>query len=120
MFNPLDLIYLVLILVLTCFSTIFFIARKREHSVTKLKYIIIILIAISIVIIPLIVTYYVVGYDVETHTKGLVASSIPDARRFFKGSEPNDTVGEKVEVLYKLVDGDADVIRFSKSEMTAK
>ena len=69
--------------------------------------------------LPLIVTYYVVGYDVETHTKGLVASSIQDARRYFKGSEPNDTVGEKVLVQYKLIDGDDDKIHFSKSDMAA-
>lgn len=77
------------------------------------------LIAISIIILPLIVTYYVVGYDVETHTKGLVASSIKEARWFFKGSEPNDAQGEKVLVHYKLIDGDDDKIHFSKSDMAA-
>jgi len=78
-----------------------------------------VLIIISIMILPLIVNYYVVGYDVETHTKGLTASSIQDARRFFKGSEPNDAEGEKVYVKYKIVESDldADVIRFSKDDM---
>jgi SSS family solute:Na+ symporter len=63
------------------------------------------------------VNYYVVGYDPETHTKGLVASSIQDARRFFKGSDPNDIEGQKIKVNYKIVDGDVDEIRFSKDDM---
>jgi SSS family solute:Na+ symporter len=75
------------------------------------------LIIISIIIIPLVVNYYVVGYDVETHTKGLVASSIQDARRFFKGSEPNDKESQKVLVNYKIVEGDQDFIQFSKNNM---
>jgi SSS family solute:Na+ symporter len=77
------------------------------------------LILISIVLIPLVVNYYVVGYDVETHTKGLTASSIQDARHFFKGSEPNDIEGEKIEVQYKLVESQSDAIRFSKDDMQA-
>ncbi|MEE9571914.1 MAG: sodium:solute symporter family protein [Candidatus Neomarinimicrobiota bacterium] len=75
------------------------------------------LIIISIMILPLVVNYYVVGYDAETHTSGLVASSIQDARRFFKGSEPNDTEGEKVLVHYKVIDGEVDEIRFSEDDM---
>ena len=80
-----------------------------------------VLIIISIMILPLVVNYYVVGYDVETHTKGLTASSIQDARRFFKGSEPNDAEGEKIHVKYKIVESDldVDVIRFSKDDMKA-
>ncbi len=78
---------------------------------------ILVLIAISIIVLPLVVNYYVVGYDVETHTKGLVASSIQDARRFFKGGEPNDAEGEKVLVHYKVIDGEVDEISFSKDDM---
>ncbi|NHZ87276.1 MAG: sodium/solute symporter [Planctomycetia bacterium] len=78
------------------------------------------LIIISILTLPLVVSYYVVGYDIETHTKGLVASSIQDARRFFKGGEPNDAEGEKVMVHYNIVDGEVDeIIRFSKDDMKA-
>ena len=77
------------------------------------------LIVTSIIILPLVVNYYVVGYDVETHTKGLVASSIPDARRFFKGSEPNDTEGEKVSVQFKIIESEVDEIQFSKNDMKA-
>ncbi len=73
----------------------------------------------SILILPLVVNYYVVGYDPETHTKGLTASSIQDARRFFKGSEPNDAKGEKVRVHYNLIKNDIDEIRFSKDDMQA-
>jgi len=73
----------------------------------------------SILILPLVVNYYVVGYDVETHTKGLTASSIQDARRFFKGSEPNDAEGEKVRVNYKLIESEVDELQFSKDDMQA-
>jgi SSS family solute:Na+ symporter len=75
------------------------------------------LILFSIIILPLVVNYYVVGYDAETHTRGLTASSIQDARKFFKGSEPNDIEGEKIRVKYKRVSGEDDVIRFSKDDM---
>ena len=75
------------------------------------------LILISIILIPLVVNYYVVGYDPETHTKGLVASSIKDARIFFKGSEPNDVAGEKIQVQYKLFENEIDEVRFSKDDM---
>ncbi len=78
---------------------------------------ILVLIVISIIVLPLVVNYYVVGYDVETHTKGLVASSIQDARVFFKGSEPNDAEGEKVLVHYKVIENESDIIRFSKDDM---
>ncbi len=78
---------------------------------------ILVLIVISIIVLPLVVNYYVVGYDVETHTKGLVASSIQDARRFFKGGEPNDAEGEKVLVHYKVIENEEDEIRFSKDDM---
>ena len=75
------------------------------------------LIIISIILLPLIVNYYVVGYDVEKHTVGLVASSIQDARKFFKGGEPNDVEGEKVLVHYKIIEGTDDKIYFSKNDM---
>ena len=75
------------------------------------------LIIFSIIILPLVVNYYVVGYDTETHTRGLTASSIQDARIFFKGSEPNDIEGEKIRVKYKRVSGEDDVICFSKDDM---
>ncbi len=78
---------------------------------------ILVAIIFSILILPLVVNYYVVGYDPETHTTGLVASSIEDARRFFKGSEPNDSEGEKVKVQYKIVPGEDDEIQFSKADM---
>ncbi|MBU0528375.1 sodium:solute symporter family protein [bacterium] len=80
---------------------------------------ILVLIIISILLLPLVVNYYVVGYDPETHTKGLTAFGIQDARRFFKGSEPNDVKGEKVRVYYKLIKSDIDEIRFSKDDMQA-
>ncbi len=80
---------------------------------------ILVAIIFSILILPLVVNYYVVGYDPETHTKGLTASSIQEARRFFKGSEPNDVEGIKVRVQFKVVDNEVDEIRFSKDDMAA-
>ena len=69
-----------------------------------------------IILIPLTVTFYV-RYDEETNTQGLTAGSIATARKHFKGSEPNDVEGSTVLVNWKLVDGDDNVMRFSKQEM---
>lgn len=49
MLNLLDITYFVLILILSGFSTIFFIARKRENSVNKLKFTLIFLMVISVI-----------------------------------------------------------------------
>jgi SSS family solute:Na+ symporter len=69
-----------------------------------------------IFIIPVIATYRV-DYDVEKCTRGLTASTIDDARRLFKGDETNDVEGEKVQVQWKLVEGDDAVVRFSREDM---
>ena len=45
-------------------------------------------------------------YDEEKNTKGLIAGSIGEARRYFKDGEPNDEEGEKVFVHWKQIDGD--------------
>ncbi len=50
MSNLLDLLYLVLIFTLTGLCVIFFIARKRENTPIKLKYIIILLLGICLII----------------------------------------------------------------------
>ncbi len=44
-------------------------------------------------------------YDEEKNTKGLIAGSIGEARRYFKDGEPNDEEGEKVFVHWKQIDG---------------
>lgn len=102
--------------IISIIYTIVIVSMFIEYSSVNFVFV---LILISIILIPLVVNYYVVGYDVETHTKGLVASSIKDARRYFKGSEPNDTEGEKVQVNYKLIESEVDEVLFSKDDMQA-
>ena len=53
MSNLLDLLYPVLILILTSLSIIFFITRKKENSPTKLKYLIIVLLVVCLIIFVL-------------------------------------------------------------------
>ncbi|KKK44857.1 hypothetical protein LCGC14_0706610 [marine sediment metagenome] len=53
MLSLLDSIYMVVILFLTILTILFFIARKKENSPTKLKYLITILLAISLIIFVL-------------------------------------------------------------------
>jgi len=69
-----------------------------------------------IALVPLIVTYFV-RYDEELNTQGLTASSIQLARKHFKGSEPNDTVGENVIVNWKYHDVEDHILKFSKQDM---
>tara|TARA_B100000315_G_scaffold260242_1_gene320247 strand:- start:318 stop:2369 length:2052 start_codon:yes stop_codon:yes gene_type:complete len=69
-----------------------------------------------VIFVPLTVTYFV-RYDEEKHTRGLIAASINDARKYFKGGEPNDIEGEKVEVKWKLIDVDDSIVRFSAIDM---
>ena len=47
----------------------------------------------------------------------MVASSIQEARHFFKGSEPNDREGQKIAVQYKIVEDEEDIVRFSNNDM---
>ncbi|NQV36884.1 MAG: sodium:solute symporter family protein [Candidatus Marinimicrobia bacterium] len=69
-----------------------------------------------VVVLPLVVTHYV-SYDEEKNTKGLITSSIEEARIGFKSGLPNDREGIKVEVSWKLSEGDEDYVRFSKDDM---
>jgi len=70
-----------------------------------------------IVLVPLTVTYFV-HYDEEVNTFGLTASSISEARRQFKGSEPNDAEGVPVLVHWKLTESEESFMRFSNHEMS--
>ncbi|NOZ75731.1 MAG: sodium:solute symporter family protein, partial [FCB group bacterium] len=60
-----------------------------------------------IVILPLLVTHYG-HYDEEKATDGLITATIENARRVFKGGEPNDEIGAKVPVKWTLREGDDD------------
>jgi len=75
------------------------------------------LFTVLIVIIVPILTVYFVDYKESEATKGLIASSIFEAKFMFKGSEPNDEVGEKIEVDCKIKNKDDSKIYFSKKDM---
>jgi SSS family solute:Na+ symporter len=72
---------------------------------------------IVILFVPLIVTYFG-HYDEELATNGLTVWSIAAAKAAFKGSTPNELVGEKVEVHFKLLDNDIDKVLFSKNDLS--
>ena len=69
-----------------------------------------------ILFVPLIVTYFG-HYDEELGTNGFTVWSIAAAKAAFKGSTPNELVGEKVEVHFKLLDNDIDKVLFSKNDL---
>ena len=72
---------------------------------------------IVILFVPLIVTYFG-HYDEELGTNGFTVWSIAAAKAAFKGSTPNELVGEKVEVHFKLLDNDIDKVLFSKNDLS--
>jgi len=47
----------------------------------------------------------------------LTVWSIEKAREYFKGSKPNDEEGDKVEVMWKQIEGNDSTVSFSKSDM---
>ena len=72
--------------------------------------------ALIVITVP-ILTVYFVKYNAEEATKGLVASSIKEAKRMFKGSAPNNKTGEKIEVNFEIKNQDDTKIYFSKNDM---
>ena len=72
---------------------------------------------VLIVVIVPILTVYFVTYNEEEATKGLVASSIKEAKRMFKGSAPNNEIGEKIEVYFEIKNQEDTKIYFSKNDM---
>jgi SSS family solute:Na+ symporter len=72
---------------------------------------------IVIMFVPLIVIYYG-HYDEELATNGLTVWSIAAAKAAFKGSTPNEQLGEKIEVKFKLMDNDFDKVLFSKNDLS--
>jgi SSS family solute:Na+ symporter len=75
------------------------------------------LFTVLIVIMVPILTVYFVDYNEKEATKGLIASSISQAKIMFKGSAPNDEVGEKIEIDFKIKNQDTLKIYFSKMDM---
>ena len=72
---------------------------------------------IVILFVPLIVTYFG-HYDEELATNGLTVWSIAAAKAAFKGSTPNEQLGEKIEVKFRLMDNDFDKVLFSKKDLS--
>ena len=72
---------------------------------------------IVILFVPLIVTYFG-QYDEELATNGLTVWSIAAAKAAFKGSTPNEQLGEKIEVKFRLLDHDFDKVLFSKKDLS--
>ncbi len=68
--------------------------------------------------IPLVVNYFV-RYDEVFCTTGLTSWSLDFARERFKGGKPNDRVGKKARVSWKVMPGDDNIISFSQSDMDA-
>ena len=73
--------------------------------------------SVLIVLIVPIITGYFVDYDEKKATKGLIASSIYEAKLMFKGSAPNNKPGEKIEVNFKIKDKNSSKVYFSKDDM---
>ena len=72
---------------------------------------------IVILFVPLIVTYFG-HYDEELATNGLTVWSIAAAKAAFKGSTPNEQLGEKIEVKFRILDHDFDKVLFSKKDLS--
>ena len=72
---------------------------------------------IVILFVPLIVTYFG-HYDEELATNGLTVWSIAAAKAAFKGSTPNEQLGEKIEVKFRIMDHDFDKVLFSKKDLS--
>jgi len=76
-----------------------------------------IMIGLIIVMLPLLVTHYV-HYDPLENTRGLVTSSIDIARRTFKGGKPNDKLGKRAKVNWKIdPEGDDLHIRLAQADL---
>jgi SSS family solute:Na+ symporter len=62
------------------------------------------------------VTYFV-KYDEVQNIEGLTVWSIAKAKEWFKGGKINDAEGERVNVNWKLKEGDDEIINCSKNDM---
>ena len=78
MSNPIELIFLFLVLILTGLSIIYFLAQKRENSPILLKYIIMLLLGISVIIfiinsLPIITSVS----EPEISAENVILSNVP-------------------------------------------
>ena len=101
-----------IMILITIFATLAFFLLVFGITTFELFYPVIV-----ILFVPLIVTYFG-HYDEELGTNGLTVWSIAAAKAAFKGSTPNELVGKKVEVNFKLLDNDIDKVLFSKNDLS--
>jgi len=101
-----------IMILITIFATLAFFLLVLGITTFELFYPVIV-----ILFVPLIVTYFG-HYDEELGTNGLTVWSIAAAKAAFKGSTPNELIGEKVEVHFKLLDNDIDKVLFSKNDLS--
>jgi SSS family solute:Na+ symporter len=64
-----------------------------------------------------IVSHYLIKYDPEAQTTGLTVWSVGAAKEFFKGSKINNAEGKKIKVNWKQIEGEEDIVNFSKNDM---
>ena len=101
-----------IMLLIAIFATIAFFLLVFGITTFELFYPVIV-----ILFVPLIVTYFG-HYDEELGTNGLTVWSIAAAKATFKGSTPNEQLGETIEVKFKLRDHDFDKVLFSKNDLS--
>jgi SSS family solute:Na+ symporter len=73
--------------------------------------------SITISILVAIITTHYVKYDEVSQTLGLTSWSLDKAKEFFKGSKVNNRDGEKITVIWKIKEGDDDIIHFSQNDL---
>ena len=78
---------------------------------------ILIVLAIVLIFLVAMTSFYQIDYDPEGQTSGLTVWSVQKAKEVFKGRKINEAEGEKVTVAWKKKDGEDGVINFSKNDM---
>ncbi|MFO7526600.1 MAG: sodium:solute symporter family protein [Ignavibacteriaceae bacterium] len=75
------------------------------------------IITILMILLTMISATYFIPYNDEDKTDGLTIWSIRKAKERFKGSELNESEGEKIKVNWKLKEYAEDIVCFSESDM---
>ncbi len=74
------------------------------------------ILAVLMIMSTATVVSYFIPFD-EKKTEGLTSWSIDKAKEFFKGSAPNETIGERVILNWKLIEQDKDEVYCSEKDM---
>lgn len=89
------------------------IAMNPEHPYTYIRALYNTFVCLGVAVVVTLITRPPTKKGIE----GLTVWTIEKTREFFKGAKPNDRVGAKVEVQWKLVPGEEEALRFSKEDM---